>query len=174
MRATYGQESTIQQWQIWHIVDPWIRDKEEPILGCWAWSVIASNSVSQSSFHKARDMLRKAKNAKNGHWHTILERWYKDAPHRANLSELDGQKNKSDNTTHLHWKTFPIKLHLRWEKNWHIVSKKENKVRWGNALFFVKRSRRIVNCTKHTLKVQEKEKFNPSSRSNKTKSPTSI
>ena len=44
---------------------------------------------------------------------------------------MDGQKNKSDNTTHSHWKTILFKLHLkkrrRWEKNWQIVVNKEGK-----------------------------------------------
>ena len=38
-----------------------------------------------------------------------------------------------------------------------FVSKKEHKVRNGNALIFVNQSTRIVNCTKNTLKVPAKE-----------------
>ena len=44
-------------------------------------------SLRQTMYHKARDMLRKAENTKNGYCQTILERWYKDAQYRANLSE---------------------------------------------------------------------------------------
>ena len=46
----------------------------------------------------------------------------------------------------------------RWEKNWHIVLNKEGKQGpLRNALIFVKRSKRIVNCTKNTRKVAAKE-----------------
>ena len=38
-------------------------------------------------YHEARDTLRKAKIANNCNWQTVLERRYKDAQHRANLSE---------------------------------------------------------------------------------------
>ena len=65
---------------------------------------------------------------------------------------MDGQNNKSDNTTHLHWKTIAMKLHLKKGDDGRrtdtlLKIKKENKVRRGNALIFVQRSKRIVNCT---------------------------
>ena len=44
-------------------------------------------SLCQTMYHKARDVLRKAQNGKNGYCETVLERWYKDAQYRANLSE---------------------------------------------------------------------------------------
>ena len=44
-------------------------------------------SLRQTMYHKARDMLRKTKDANNGHCQTVLERWYKDAKYRTNLSE---------------------------------------------------------------------------------------
>ena len=44
-------------------------------------------SMRQTMYHKARDMLRKAKLPKNGSCETILERWYKDAKFRADLSD---------------------------------------------------------------------------------------
>ena len=46
-----------------------------------------------------------------------------------------------------------IEERWQWKKNWHIVLNKEDKVRWGNARIFMKRSTRIVNCTKNTLQV---------------------
>ena len=50
-------------------------------------------------YHEARDMLRKAKLPKNGHCQNILERWYKDAKYRADLSEhgwTEGQIRQHD------------------------------------------------------------------------------
>ena len=43
-------------------------------------------SVRQMMYHKARDMLRKAKLPKNGSCETILERWYTDADYQKSLS----------------------------------------------------------------------------------------
>ena len=44
-----GCESTIQPRQIWLVVDSWIRNQEEPIPRSLAWSIHASNNVSQST-----------------------------------------------------------------------------------------------------------------------------
>ena len=63
----------------------------------------------------------------------------------------------------LHWKTTPMRPHLekgddgRGTGTLFLKKKKENKVRWRNALIFVKQSTRIVNCTKNTLKVPAKQ-----------------
>ena len=67
-------------------------------------------SVRQIMCHKTRDMLRKAKLPKNGSCETILERWSTDASHC--LMKV-GQKRKSDSTTHLLWRTVPMKLLLQ-------------------------------------------------------------
>ena len=89
-------------------------------------------SMRQTMYHKARDVLRKAKLPKNGSCQTILERWYGDNKYRKSLS----QKNKSDNTN-LHWKTTFLATpgeRRRWEKNCHIfLIKKENVVRAKHA-----------------------------------------
>ena len=69
-------------------------------------------SLRQKVYHKARDMLRKAKLPKNGHCQTIFVRWVRTQNIARICLNMDGQKNKSDNTTHLHWKTIPTKLHL--------------------------------------------------------------
>ena len=88
-------------------------------------------SLRQTMYHKARNMLRKARLPKNGQCQTILERWYMDTKISRICLNMDGQKNKSDNTTHLLWKTFPMELHLQkgddGEKNWHIVLNEEGK-----------------------------------------------
>ena len=77
---------------------------------------------------------------------------------------MDGQKNKSDNMKHLHWKIIATKQHLKNDANIRRPGtsqkkkkKKENEVQIGNALIFVNRSTRIVNCTKNMLKVPAKE-----------------
>ena len=43
-------------------------------------------SMRQIMYHKARDMLRKAKLPKNGSCETILERWHTDADYQKALS----------------------------------------------------------------------------------------
>ena len=53
-------------------------------------------SMRQIIYHKAHDMLRKAKLRKNGSCETILERWYTDTIKRRYLTKV-GQKRKSDN-----------------------------------------------------------------------------
>ena len=58
-----------------------------------------------------------------------------------------GQKNKSDNMTHMHWKTIPTKLHLKkgddGRSTGTLLEKEGQK-----GPIFVKRSTRIVNRTK--------------------------
>ena len=60
-------------------------------------------SIRQIMYHKARDMLRRAKLPRV----VRAKLFWKDGTHRCR------QKNKSDNTTHLPWKTIPMKLHLK-------------------------------------------------------------
>ena len=47
--------------------------KKNQSRGAWQ-----GQSSRPTMYHKARDMLRKAQNGKNGHGQTVLERWYKD------------------------------------------------------------------------------------------------
>ena len=61
-------------------------------------------SMRHTMYHKAKDMLRRAKHPKNGSCKTILERWYNDAYYQKSLSD--------EGWTHLPWKTIPMKLHL--------------------------------------------------------------
>ena len=51
MHQAIGKKSTVEQWQIWLIVDSWIRNKEEPIPRSQAWSINASYNVSQSTWY---------------------------------------------------------------------------------------------------------------------------
>ena len=43
--------------------------------------------MRQIMYHKARDMLRKAKLPRHGSCETILERWYTDADYQKSLSD---------------------------------------------------------------------------------------
>ena len=119
--------------------------------------------MRQTMYLKTRDILRKGKNAKNGQCKKFLESGGIRMNDIARIClNMDGQKNKSDSTTHLPGKTILTKLHLEKGDDGRrtgtlLLIKKENKVRWGNALIFVKRSKRVVNCTKNTLKVPAKE-----------------
>ena len=72
------------------------------------------------------------------------------------------QNTLSNNTTQSPWKTILVKLRLQKGDDGRGTDmlfwiKKEDKVRWGNALIFVKRSTLIVDCTKNMLKVPDKE-----------------
>ena len=70
-------------------------------------------SMRQMMYHKARDMLRKAKLPKNGSCETVLERWYTDADYQKSLSDEGWTEEKSDTTTQLPWRTSPTKLRLK-------------------------------------------------------------
>ena len=101
--------------------------KENQFRGAWH-----GQSLRQTMYHKGRDMLSKDKNYKRM---VIAKLFLKGGIRTQNIAgvclNMDGQKNKSDNTTHSHWKTIPMKLHLkkrrRREKNWHIVVNNEGK-----------------------------------------------
>ena len=70
--------------------------------------------MRQVMYHKAIEMLRKAKIKKTGQFQTILERWYKDERYRMNLLELGWTEGQIEQfLTHLHWKIIPTKLHLK-------------------------------------------------------------
>ena len=88
-------------------------------------------------YHEARDMLREAKHAKNGHCQTILERWYKDAQYRANLSEHGWTEQQIRQHDALALEDHSCEAtpeeRRRWEKNWHIVLNKEVKTRSDGA-----------------------------------------
>ena len=45
-------------------------------------------SVRQTMYHKAHDMLRKARKDKSGGYKTIPERWHDDDKYRKSLSEI--------------------------------------------------------------------------------------
>ena len=63
-------------------VDSWIRDEEEPIPRSQAHLI-----MRQIMYHKARDMLRKAKLPKNGSCDSILDVWHTDADCQKSLSD---------------------------------------------------------------------------------------
>ena len=68
--------------------------------------------MRQTMYHKARDTLRQAKVKRM----VSAKLLWKDFTEMTNTASLclkkDGQKNESDNMTHLHRKTIPVKLHL--------------------------------------------------------------
>ena len=100
-------------------------------------------------------------NAPQSTWYVEKGQTSKERSLRDDSGKM-AQKNKSDNTTHLHRKTIPIKLHLKKGGDGRrtgtlFSTKKELKVRLDNSLFFVKQSTHIVHCTKNMLKVPAKE-----------------
>ena len=68
-------------------------------------------SMRQTMYHKARDMLRKAKVPKNAKlfWEVVSQM----QSIKSHCPMKVGQKRKSDSTTHLSWKTIPMKLHVQ-------------------------------------------------------------
>ena len=95
-------------------------------------------SFRPTMYHKARDMLRKAQNAKNGHGQSILERWYKDAQYRANLSEHGWTEEQIRHNDALaledHSYEATLEERRRWEKNWRIVLNEKGKQRSDEAV----------------------------------------
>ena len=69
-------------------------------------------SMSQTMYHKARDMLRKPNFQRTAR----AELFWKDGIELKSTASCClmkvGQKSKSDNTTHLPWKTIPVTLQL--------------------------------------------------------------
>ena len=94
--------------------------KKNPSRGPWH-----GPSLRQTMYHKARDMLRKAKLPKNGQCQTILERWSRDADYQKSLSDEEWTEEKIRQydalalEDHSHEAT-PTERR-RWEKNWHMV-----------------------------------------------------
>ena len=88
-------------------------------------------SMSQTMYHKARDMLRKAKLQKNGSCQTTLERWYRDNKYRKSLSEEGWTEEHIRQYDELalgdHTYEATPGGRRRWEKNWHIFLNKEGK-----------------------------------------------
>ena len=89
--------------------------------------------MRQTMYHKARDMLRKAKFPKE--W-VRAKLFWKDGTEMTSAASRCLMKSKSDNTTHLLWKTIPVKLRLQ---------KGEDGKETGK--FFLKRRRRRSDST---------------------------
>ena len=51
-------------------------------------------SMRQIMYYKARDMMKRANNKKNGQCKTFLERWHRDERYRTHLSELGWTEEK--------------------------------------------------------------------------------
>ena len=80
--------------------------------------------MRQTMYHKARDVLRKAKLPKNGSCQAILERWYGDNKYRKSLSE-EGRTEEQIRQYELALEDHSYEAtpgeRRRWEKNCHIV-----------------------------------------------------
>ena len=74
MHAAIGKKSTVEQRQIWHIVDSWIQNKEQPIPRSQAWSIIASNNVSQSTWQVEKSHISKEWSVPNYCWKMVKGR----------------------------------------------------------------------------------------------------
>ena len=123
MHAAMGKKTTVEPRQIRLIPVHWILHKEEPI------------PMRQVMYHKARDMLRKAKLPKNGSYETILERWSADAVYQLSLSDEVWTEEKIRQYDALALEDHPYEAtpaeRGRWHRNWKIVLNKgvEGKIR---------------------------------------------
>ena len=82
--CTRRKESTVEQGEIRRPVNPRLRhQKKNPTLGARH-----GPSVRQTMYHKAHDMLRKARKHKSGGYKTILERLHDDDKYRKSLSDF--------------------------------------------------------------------------------------
>ena len=99
-------ESTIQQRQIWLIVDSWIRNNKERIPRSQALSINASNNVSQSTWYVERI-----------HKEWFVRNYSGKMVHRCRLSKVviwwRLNRRKSDNSTNLPWETILMELRLQ-------------------------------------------------------------
>ena len=86
------------------------------------------HSMRQIMYHKARDMLRKAKLAKNGSCETFLERWYTDADNQKSSSDEGWTEEKIRQydalTLENHSYEGTPEESGRWQRNWKIVLNK--------------------------------------------------
>ena len=67
-------------------------------------------SVRKTMYYKAHDVLRKARNNKNGNCDIILERWSRMTNTESLCQILGGLRNISFNVTQLRWKIIPTWL----------------------------------------------------------------
>ena len=75
-------------------------------------------------YHKARDMLRKAKLLKNGSCETILERWHSDADYQQSISDEGWAEEKIKEYDALALEDLSYQATLeemeRWYGNWKL------------------------------------------------------
>ena len=76
-------------------------------------------SMRQIMYHKARDMLRRAKLPKSGSCETILERWYTQMQTEEQIRQYDALALEDHS-----YETAPEERG-RWQRNWFIVLNKE-------------------------------------------------
>ena len=81
MHAAVGKESTVEQGEIRHPVNPDYVIKNNP-----THSARHGPSMRQCMYYKAHDMLRKARKPRSGDYNTILERCHDDDKYRKSLS----------------------------------------------------------------------------------------
>ena len=79
----------------------------------------------QVIYHKARDMLRKAKLPKNGSCETILERWHTYSDSKKSISDEGWTEEKIQEydalTLEDHSCDAPPAVRRRWQRNWIII-----------------------------------------------------
>ena len=92
MHATCRKDWTVEQGKIRRSVNSGlryqkesypIRHQKESFLRCQTWTICAADL-----YHKAHDLLRKARKHKSGGYKTILERWHDDDKCRKSLSHV--------------------------------------------------------------------------------------
>ena len=109
MLAAYGDESTIQQRQIWLIDDSWKQKKNQ------SHGLRHGQTMRQIMYHKARDMLKREE--PNFQRTVHAKSFWKDGTQMQTIRSRSllkfGQKIKLKSTTHSPWKTTLMKQHLK-------------------------------------------------------------
>ena len=94
-----------------------------------SWGPRYGQSMRQVMYHKARDMLRRAKHPKNGSCETILERWHTDADYQESLSERGWTEERIRQYDALvledHSYEATSAERERWQRIWKFVLNKE-------------------------------------------------
>ena len=168
MRATNGQKSTVEQRQMWHIVDEWIRDKEKPLRRHQVWSDNASNNVSQGS-QTSKEWFAPKLFWEDG---TMMQTI------RIRCVKMLGQERKSDTTTHLPWKTVPLKPHQKegddGKGNLFIVANQGVQGSIRQRPDFSEAKRALRDYARNMLKVPDQGISQSSSTTKKAKCSTTV
>ena len=158
VHAAARKASTVEQGKIRRPVNSRLRHQKESYPRC----ARHGPSVRQTMYHKAHDMLRKARKHKSGGYKTNLERWHDDEKHRKSLSDIGWTEEQiiqyDEIASEDHSCVATRQERGRNDKSWKISLNSTNEsAQW----LFLQRSTNAKGCMTNTQESLEKE-TNPS------------